>query len=126
MVKTAMAVVMMIVLGGGAASAATPAPAAKKKLDSAARERKVRDELHRNLDGKGGGFVQGFTFDSKVFTLTVDKRNYKKNSAYIAAMMARAIFDVNHYPLPTKLVFRDISGEVLGEGPFASVPPAKK
>lgn len=126
MAKTAMAVLMMIVLGGDAASAATPAPAAKKKLDNAARERKVRDELHRNLDGKGGGFVQGFTFDSKVFTLTVDKRNYKKNSAYIAAMMARAIFDINRYPLPTKLVFRDISGEVLGEGPFASVPPAKK
>ena len=83
---------------------------------------KVRDDLHRNLDGKAGGFIRGWTFDSRTFTLTVDKTRYQQNALLAATMAARSIFDLNRVALPTRLVIRDRSGEVLGEGAFANVP----
>ncbi|HKO54338.1 MAG TPA: hypothetical protein VJ276_00590 [Thermoanaerobaculia bacterium] len=97
--------------------------ATKRKGTQRARKfAKVREELHRNLDGKGSGFIQGWSFNANVFTLTVDKSRYQQHAIYAAAMTARAIFDSNGVPLPTTLVFRDASGELLGEGPFVNVP----
>jgi hypothetical protein len=96
---------------------------AKRKPSANARKiAKVRDDLARNLDGKGGGFIRGWAFDSKVFTLTVDESRYQPNAVYAAAITARSIFDMNGVPLPKKLIIRDRSGAVLGEGPFANVP----
>ena len=83
---------------------------------------KVRDDLHRNLDGKGDGFIRGWTFDSRTFTLTVDKTRYQQYAVLAATMAARSIFDLNGVALPARLVICDRSGEVLGEGPFANVP----
>ncbi len=83
---------------------------------------KVRDDLHRNLDGKGDGFIRGWSFDSHTFTLTVDKTRYRQNAVLAATMAARSIFDLNGVPLPIRLVIRDRSGEILGGGPFANVP----
>lgn len=99
--------------------------ASKAKRKPTARERKlaaVRQDLHRNSDGKGSGFILRWSFDEHRFTLTVNKRRYEKNMLYAATMTARAIFDTNEVPLPKTLVIRDISGEVLGEGPFSNVP----
>jgi len=83
---------------------------------------KVRDDLHRNFDGKGDGFIRGWSFDSRIFTLTVDKTRFRQNALLAATMAARSIFDLNGVPLPIRLVIRDRSGEILGEGPFANVP----
>jgi hypothetical protein len=97
---------------------------AKKHRANSAERRlaKVRDDLHRNLDGKGDGFIRGWSFDSRTFTLTVDKTRYQQNGVLAATMAARSIFDLNGVALPNRLVIRDRSGEVLGEGPFANVP----
>ena len=96
-----------------------------KKRNATSAERKlakVREDLHRNLDGKGDGFIRGWTFDSRTFTLTIDKTRYQQNAVLAATMAARSIFDLDGVPLPKRLVIRDRSGEVLGEGPFANVP----
>jgi hypothetical protein len=97
----------------------------KQKRKTTARERKlaaVRRDLHRNLDGKGDGFIQGWAFNARAFTLKVDKKRYQQDMLFAATMTARAIFETNGVALPTILVIRDISEEVLGEGPFANVP----
>jgi hypothetical protein len=95
----------------------------KHKATSAQRKlAKVRDDLHRNLDGKVDGFIRGWFFDSRTFTLTIDKTRYQQNAVFAATMTARSIFDLNGVALPARLVIRDRSGEVLGEGPFANVP----
>jgi hypothetical protein len=97
--------------------------AKKRKATSAERKlAKVREDLHRNLDGKGDGFIRGWTFDSRTFTLTVDKTRYQEYAVLAATMAARSIFDLDGVPLPSRLVIRDRSGEMLGEGPFANVP----
>lgn len=97
--------------------------AKKHKAKSAERKlAKVRDDLHRNLDGKGDGFIRGWTFDSLTFTLMIDKTRYQQYAVLAATMAARSIFDLNGVALPARLVIRDRSGEVLGEGPFANVP----
>ena len=105
-----------------------PAPSsltfvAKKKPTPRERKlAKVRADLHRNLDGKGNGFIRGWTFDSKRFTLTVDQRRYQQHMVTAATITARSIFDMNGVPLPKMLVIRDVSGEILGEAPFTNVP----
>jgi hypothetical protein len=97
--------------------------AKKHKATNAERKlAKVREDLHRNLDGKGDGFIRGWTFDSRTFTLTVDKTRYQQYAVLAATMAARSIFDLDGVALPSRLVIRDRSGEVLGEGPFVNVP----
>ena len=93
-----------------------------KRVARATKLAKVRADLHRNLDGKGNGFITGWSFDSKVLTLVVDKSRYQENMLYAATITARSIFDLNGVSLPMSLVIRDRYGEVLGEGPFANVP----
>jgi hypothetical protein len=129
-------VVLLVLVSSGRASglarvdlpSANDAPSAefvsKNRKPSAAARRlaKVRSDLHRNLDGKGQGFIRGWSFDSKAFTLTIDKARYQQNLVYAATITARSIFDMNDVPLPTKLIIRDRSGELLGEGPFTNVP----
>lgn len=129
-------VVLLLLVSSGAASGparadlprandATQAELVSRNRKPSATARKlakVRTELHRNLDGKGQGFIRGWSFDSKAFTLTVDKARYQQNLVYAAAITARSIFDMNRVPLPKKLIIRDRSGELLGEGPFANVP----
>ena len=106
-----------------AANQAIHLVAKKRRLTSAERKlAKVREDLHRNLDGKGDGFIRGWTFDSRTFTLTVDKTRYQEYAVLAATMAARSIFDLDGVALPSRLVIRDRSGEVLGEGPFANVP----
>jgi hypothetical protein len=83
---------------------------------------RVRDALHRNLDGKGDGFIVGWRFDASTFTLTIDKSKYQQNMVYAATMTARSIFDLEGVRLPKRLVILDRSGEILGEGPFSNVP----
>jgi hypothetical protein len=126
LVFSAMAAVLLAPTPATSARADEPRVAAhqpKKKPSPRARKlAAVRSELHRNLDGKGGGFIQSWQFDTKVFTLTVDKRRYEQNMLYAATMTARSIFDTNGVPLPTLLVIRDVSGEVLGRGAFVNVP----
>lgn len=87
-----------------------------------AREAKVRADLHRNLDGKGGGFVVRWSFNKSRFTLVVDRSRYENNKFYATAMTARAIFDSNGFPLPKIFVVEDENGQELGRGPFANVP----
>jgi hypothetical protein len=108
-----------------ASNAAGLRTATKQQRKVSARERKlaaVRADLHRNLDGQGSGFIHDWKFDTKVFTLTVDRRRYQQYMLFAATMAARSIFDTNGVPLPKTLVIRDISGDVLGEGPFANIP----
>ena len=87
-----------------------------------AREVKVRADLHRNLDGKGGGFIVRWSFNKSRFTLVVDRSRYEDNKFYATAMTARAIFDSNGFPLPKTFVVEDQNGQELGRGPFANVP----
>jgi hypothetical protein len=99
------------------------AEATKKKTSRAeARMQKVRADLHRNLDGKGGGFILGWRFNSKVFTLQIDRNRYEQNKLLAATMAARSIFKLDGVALPRTLVIRDESGANIGEGPFSNVP----
>jgi len=93
-----------------------------KASSAKAKLARVRDSLHRNLDGKGDGFIVGWRFDAATFTLTIDKSRYQPNMVYAATMTARSIFDLEGVRLPKRLVIRDRSGEILGEGPFSNVP----
>ena len=98
---------------------------AQKKTVVGSRNRKlekVRRELHRNLDGKGDGFIVGWEFNSTTFTLRIDERRYEQNMVYAATITARSIFDMNNVTLPAKLVIRGRADQVLGSGPFANVP----
>ena len=83
---------------------------------------RIREALHRNLDGKGNGFIVSWRFDSKSFTLTVDRLRYEQNMLYAATITARSIFDLEGVALPRRLIIRDRHGEVLGDGLFANVP----
>ncbi len=96
--------------------------AAKKSTKRQSKLAIVRRDLHSNLDGKGDGFIIGWSFDAKTFTLTVDKNRYRQHMVYAATITARSIFDLNGVALPTTLVIRDRSGEILGSGPFTNVP----
>lgn len=98
------------------AAAARAAAAQKKQL------RRLTADLHRNLDGAGGGFVKRWRIRSDSFVLVVDSRKYVPNSAIAAAMTARALFETNGVRLPSRLVFEDTDGSVLDSGPFANVP----
>jgi hypothetical protein len=127
--RTSFVIVLSVIIPTCALADMRPKPAemrlvAKKHRAKSAERRlaKVRDDLHRNLDGKGDGFIRGWTFDSRTFTLTIDKTRYQQNEVFAATMAARSIFDLNGVALPTRLVIRDRSGAVLGEGPFANVP----
>jgi hypothetical protein len=105
------------------ATSGDSAEATKKKTSRVdARMQKVRADLHRNLDGKGGGFILGWRFNSKVFTLQIDRSRYEQNKLLAATMAARSIFDSNNVPLPRTLIIRDESGANIGEGPFSNVP----
>lgn len=101
--------------GSGMAS-----PVAKKQTS---RMTKLRADLHRNLDGKGDGFIVSWTFTSSRFTLVVNSRLYEKNKLLAATMAARAIFDSDGVSLPKTLIIRDVNGSELGRGPFRNVPP---
>jgi hypothetical protein len=114
----AVAIVVSALFSAGPALAAPKG----KSGTRAARLATVRADLHRNLDGKGDGFIRSWSFNSKTFTLTIDRRRYQQNMLYAATMTARSIFDMNGVPLPKTLILRDISGESLGEGPFENVP----
>lgn len=96
--------------------------AQKSKAARATKAARVRRDLHRNLDGKGNGFIVSWSFNNKVFTLTIDPSRYEQNMLNAATMTARSIFDSNEMPLPGTLVIRDTSGRNLGEGPFENVP----
>ena len=86
------------------------------------KEREVRTLLHRNLDGAGDGFVVGWQWSGETFVLVIDERKYVPNSAVVAAITARSIFDTEGVPLPKTLVFRDRQGKEMDRGPFANVP----
>jgi hypothetical protein len=82
----------------------------------------VRRLLDRNLNGAGDGFVRGWRWSEDTFTLIIDERRYVPNSAVVAAMTARSIFDTGDVALPSVLIFRDRNGNELDRGPFANVP----
>lgn len=82
----------------------------------------VRRLLNLNLNGAGDGFVHGWRWNGDTFILIINERKYVPNSAIVAAMTARSIFDTGDVALPSVLVFRDRSGNELDRGPFANVP----
>jgi len=92
---------------------------AKKTLSKSA---KVRRDLHGNLDGKGDGFIRGWTWQGSVFTFIIDPSRYAPNKFLAAALATRSIFEMDGVPLPRTLIVRTISGEELNRGPFANIP----
>jgi hypothetical protein len=91
---------------------------------AAKRERlkRLRADLHKNLDGAGGGFVRRWEMKDDVLVLVIDPSEYIPNRAVAAAITARTMFDMNDVPLPSILIFRDTAGNELDRGPFANVP----
>jgi len=83
---------------------------------------RVRADLHRNLDGKGGGFIVHWSFTSSRFILVIDKRYYEQNKLLAATMTTRVCFDSNGVHLPKTLIIQDASGTELARGPFQNVP----
>lgn len=106
----------------GAAQRGSTAARRAHQTERQRKEKKVRQELHRNLDGKGDGFIVGFSFDARTFYLDIDASRYEQNMLTAATMTARSIFDSNDLVLPATLVIRDRSGKHLGSGPFSNVP----
>lgn len=98
------------------------ASAASSSKTGTSRSAKVRADLHRNLDGKGDGFVVRWSYTKTQFTLTIDSGKYSANKLLAATMAARAIFDSNGVALPRVLVVRDVRGSELARGPFSNVP----
>src|SRR4051794_13810617 len=94
--RTVIIIVLSVIIPTSALADMRSKPAefrlvAKKHRAKSAERRlaKIRDDLHRNLDGKGDGFIRGWSFDSRTFTLTVDKTRYQQNGVLAATMAAR-------------------------------------
>lgn len=51
---------------------------------------KLRDDLHRNLDGKADGFISSWRWADSTFTLTIDPDHYAPNRFVVTAMAIRA------------------------------------
>jgi hypothetical protein len=94
----------------------------KSKARKPTKAEKLRRDLHRNLDGKGDGFISGWRWQGAVFTLIIDPSRYAPNKVLAATVAVRAMFETADVALPETLVIRDMSGTILGSGPFANVP----
>ncbi|HET7435878.1 MAG TPA: hypothetical protein VFN10_14315 [Thermoanaerobaculia bacterium] len=125
-VATLFAVLLVVMASGGVVETQREhisLVATKHKPSAYARKlATVRTQLHRNLDGKANGFIRGWSFDAQQFTLTIDKSRYQQFALHATTMTARSIFDANGVALPKRLIIRDVSGAVLGDGAFANVP----
>jgi hypothetical protein len=121
--RSGVVAILLAVFMSAAVTYAEPlAGSGKKGRGRSAKEQKLRRDLHLNLDGKGDGFIQGWRWSGAVFTLIIDPARYAPMKVVAATMAARSMFELDGVSLPTKLVIRSTSGEILGEGPFANVP----